>query len=262
MEIKNLRKYGEKPFSVAVIHGGPGAPGEVAPVARELSSIRGILEPLQTAGTLEGQVLELKAVLEKDGTLPVILVGHSWGAMLGFILAARYPSLVKKLVLVGSGPFEAKYAVNILGTRLSRLDEEDRVEVLSLIEVLENPAVEDKSVPMARFGALCARADAYDPLPHEDEALEFQYDINKNVWQEAERLRSSGELLEMGKQVLCPVLALHGDCDSHPPEGVKEPLSRILKNFRFVLLEKCGHTPWLERHARDSFYEVLKNEIR
>jgi pimeloyl-ACP methyl ester carboxylesterase len=262
MEIKNLRKYGEKPYGVAVIHGGPGAPGEVAPVARELSTVRGILEPLQTADTLDGQVLELKTVLEKDGVVPVILAGHSWGAMLGFILAARYPSMVKKLILVGSGPFEAKYAVNILGTRLSRLDEEDRVELLSLIEVLENSAIEDKSVPMARFGALCARADSYDPLPHEDEALQFRHDINMNVWQEAESLRSSGELLDMGNKILCPVLAIHGDYDSHPPEGVKEPLSRVLKDFQFILLEKCGHTPWLERNARDRFYKVLKKEIR
>ncbi len=50
--MKNLRKYGEAPFKVAVIHGGPGAPGEMAPVARELSSVSGVLEPLQTATTI------------------------------------------------------------------------------------------------------------------------------------------------------------------------------------------------------------------
>ena len=265
MEIKNLRKYGNKPYSVAVIHGGPGAPGAVAPVARELSSIRGILEPLQTEDTLDGQVLELKSVLEKDATLPVILAGHSWGAMLSFILAARYPSLVKKLILIGSGPYEAKYAAGILGTRLSRLDEEDRIEVLSLIEVLDDPDVEDNSAALARFGGLCGKADSYDPLPHEEEGLDSEFDINTNVWsvwQEAERLRSSGELLEMGKKILCPALAIHGDYDPHPAEGVKEPLSRVLKDFRFILLEKCGHTPWLERQARERFYEVLINEIR
>jgi len=32
--MKNLRKYGKAPFSIAAIHGGPGAPGEMAPVAR------------------------------------------------------------------------------------------------------------------------------------------------------------------------------------------------------------------------------------
>ena len=60
--MKNLRKYGHSPYTVAVVHGGPGAPGEMAPVARELSSITGVLEPLQTKYSLEGQVQELREV--------------------------------------------------------------------------------------------------------------------------------------------------------------------------------------------------------
>lgn len=32
--MKNLRKYGKSPFSIAVLHGGPGTPGEMALVAR------------------------------------------------------------------------------------------------------------------------------------------------------------------------------------------------------------------------------------
>ena len=104
--MKNPRIYGSAPYTVAVIHGGPGAPGEMAPVARELSPFRGILEPLQTAATLEGQVQELKALLEKKGALPVTLIGFSWGAMLSFIFTARYPSSVKKLILIGSGVYE------------------------------------------------------------------------------------------------------------------------------------------------------------
>ncbi len=52
ISMENLRKYGNPPFIAALIHGGPGSPGEMAPVARELSTGRGILEPLQTAATL------------------------------------------------------------------------------------------------------------------------------------------------------------------------------------------------------------------
>jgi len=121
--MKNLRKYGNRPFNLAVIHGGPGAPGEMAPVARELSSVRGVLEPLQTATMLEGQVQELKAVLEMNGDLPVTLIGFSWGAMLSFIFTARYHTFVKKLILIASGAYEEKYAVDIMKTRLSRLGE-------------------------------------------------------------------------------------------------------------------------------------------
>ena len=68
--MKKLRRYGNEPFDVAVIHGGPGAAGEMAPVARELASGRGVLEPLQTAASLKGQVDELRTVLEENGDLP------------------------------------------------------------------------------------------------------------------------------------------------------------------------------------------------
>jgi len=64
--------------------------------------------------------------------------------------------------------------------------------------------------------------------------------------------------LELGKKIRCPVIAIHGDYDPHPYEGVKTPLSHILRDFRFILLEHCGHRPWVERAARDRFYKVLK----
>jgi pimeloyl-ACP methyl ester carboxylesterase len=220
-----------------------------------------VLEPLQTAATLDGQVSELHNLLRENASLPVTLVGHSWGAWLSFIVTARHPASVKKLVLVGSGPFEQQYAVNITGTRLTRLSEADRVSALYLIEALNEPDTEHKDKLMAEFGALFARADAYDLLPDDHEALEVQYEAGQRIWQAAEALRRSGKLLEMGKQIACPVVAIHGDYDPHPAEGVERPLSRVLRDFRFTLLDKCGHTPWLERQARDRFYDILRREI-
>lgn len=45
----DVRTHGKPPFRVAVLHGGPGAPGYMAPVARALSVTAGVIEPLQTA---------------------------------------------------------------------------------------------------------------------------------------------------------------------------------------------------------------------
>jgi len=259
--MRNLREYGSKPFRTAVIHGGPGAPGEMAPVARELSAVGGVLEPLQTAATIEAQVQDLRTVLEGHGDLPVTLIGFSWGAMLSFILTARHPSLVRKLVLIGSGAYEEQYAANIMETRLSRLGEEERAEALSLMETLDDPAVSDKNTPMARLGELISGADSYDPLPHNSDVLECRYDIYESVWEQAREMRSSGELLALGKGIRCPVVAIHGDYDPHPSEGVRVPLSRVLGDFRFILLEECGHCPWIERSARGRFYDILKSEL-
>jgi pimeloyl-ACP methyl ester carboxylesterase len=259
--MQNLRKYGNAPFNVVVIHGGPGAPGEMAPVARELSSVRGVLEPLQIASTIEGQIGELKDVLAKNADLPVTLIGWSWGAWLSSIFAAQYPQFVKKLILIGSGPFEEKYALNIMQIRLSRFSIEEKAEALSVMESLINPAVGDKNTLLASFGKLISRADSYDPLPYKNEGLECQYDVYQNVGEQAQELRSSGKLLEYGKKIQCPLVAIHGDYDPHPYEGVKGPLSRILRDFRFILLENCGHQPWIEKSAKVRFYNILMSEV-
>ncbi len=262
--MNNLRTYGKAPFSVAVIHGGPGAAGEMAPVAQELATSRGVLEPLQTAASLDGQIEELKAVLEKNGGLPVTLIGFSWGAWLSFILAAGYPAMVSKLILIGSGPFEENYAARIQPTRLSRLSEEERAEVESLIEILDNPAAKGKSAAFKWLGALFSKVDAYDPIipaSDESEVIDYRVDIFKSVWRDAAELRRSGQLLKLAKRIKCPVVAIHGDYDPHPAEGVQEPLSAVLESFRFVLLKNCGHKPWIEREARHKFYEILRAEL-
>ena len=260
--MKNLRKYGREPYIVAVVHGGPGAPGSVAPVARELSRNLGILEPLQTEDSLEGQIEELYKVLITNADLPVILVGHSWGAWLIFITAARYPEIVKKLVLVASGTFEQRYADNISGDRLIRLSEKERIEAINLIEIINESVIGNKDKSMARLGELFAKADTYVPLPaQKSETLGVSEEINRKVWAEAQQLRVSGELLELGKKIQCPVAAIHGDYDPHLAEGVREPLSRVIKDFTFTLLAKCGHEPWQEKYARDEFYEILRKEI-
>ena len=260
--MKNLRIYGEAPFNIGVVHGGPGAAGEMAPVAYELASDYGVLETLQTVESLDGQVEELKTVIDKNAGIPVTLIGFSWGAWLSCIIAATYPTLVKKLILIGSGSYEEKYAAGIQETRLNRLSTDERAEVKSLIEVLDNPAIEDKSAAFVRFGVLCSKADTYDSIMDESEVVDYQVGIFQGVWKDAAELIRSGKLLALGEHITCPVIAIHGDYDTHPAEGVQKPLSTVLKDFRFILLENCGHKPWMERKARDKFYEILKEELR
>ncbi|KPL14366.1 alpha/beta hydrolase, partial [candidate division WOR_3 bacterium SM1_77] len=202
------------------------------------------------------------SVLDDNADLPVTLVGYSWGAWLSFIIAARYPSLVKKLILVSSGPFEAKYAGSIMKTRLDRLGDEERKEVLSITEALNDLDNEKGNMTIGRFGQLISKVDSFNPVPHKDEVLEVRYRIFKSVWNDAEKLRSSGRLLQLAEQIQCPVTALHGDYDPHPAEGVEKPLSKRLNDFRFMLLKNCGHTPWIERQARDEFFRILAEELK
>jgi pimeloyl-ACP methyl ester carboxylesterase len=262
--MQKLRTYGQPPFGVAVIHGGPGACGEMAPVARELAPRFGVLEPIQTATTLDGQVAELRGVLESHGDVPLTLVGFSWGAWLSFILAAHHPTLVKKLILVGSGPFEEKYVAGLREARMSRLSPAERTEFEGVVRSLSEPATSGKDRLLARLDALAAKTDQYDPIQEEHaeaDALDVQGDIFQGVWNEAAELRRSGRLLALADQIRCPMVAIHGDYDPHPAQGVQGPLSGRLESFRFILLQQCGHKPWVERQARAEFYRILEGEL-
>jgi pimeloyl-ACP methyl ester carboxylesterase len=142
------------------------------------------------------------------------------------------------------------------------LDATRRQEASLLIKRLSDSAADDKDLVMRRLGAIIAEADAYDPDPHAIEPVECRFELHRAVWSEAEELRHQGVLLELGRRIRCPVVAIHGDYDPHPAEGVREPLSRVVKDFRFILLEKCGHLPWTERQARDAFFRILREELR
>jgi pimeloyl-ACP methyl ester carboxylesterase len=266
--LENPRIYGDPPYRVALLHGGPGAGGEMAPVARELErqrcDERGVLEPIQTATTLDGQVEELRALLEGAADLPAALVGYSWGAWLGYILAARHPSLVSKLVLVSSGPFEAKYVAQLGQTRRSRLLPGEQAEFEAALTVLGDPQAADKDAHLRRLGELAHKTDNYDPLPdecREEDRMDVSGDVYQGVWHAAAELRRTGGLLALAALIRCPVTAIHGDYDPHPAEGVRVPLSAHLAQFTFHLLERCGHTPWQERHARAAFYCLLRREL-
>ncbi len=259
--MKSYRKYGSAPYKIAVIHGGPGAPGEMAPVARWLAMQQGVLEPLQTADSLAEQVAELRSVLEAQVDPPLVLIGFSWGAWLSLITTAEYPELVKQLILISTPAFENRYERQTLRTRLDNLTSHQREELQRLLAALKTAPDRQQKELFARLGALTEQADSYALQEHDSEVLAYQYNIFKKVWPAAQKLRASGELLNYARRINCPVSAIHGDYDPHPAAGVEGPLRKILKNFRFLQLKKCGHKPWIERYAKADFYPILSQEL-
>lgn len=259
--MKNYRKWGEPPYKIVVVHGGPGIPGSAAPLAVELSQDTGVLELLETADTVAGQVTELAEVLQEHAAVPAVLVGHSWGAVLSCITVARYPDLVKALILVSMPALQIRDRPDYSAVWLDRLPEKERVEMLSLQEFVWDGQEGDKSEAMRKLFRLIAHADSYDCLPREDEVLEYQPGVNMSVGLEFTQMLKTGELLDLGRKIQCPVVAVHGDFDLRPARVVQESLSAVIKDFRFHLLEKCGHYPWMERHARDNFFEILRKEV-
>lgn len=252
--------YGSPPYNIVLLHGGPGAIGEMEPVAKFLSSSFGVLEPLQSKSSITELLEELKESIEENSKNPITLVGYSWGAWLAVIFASKYPELIKKVLLISSGPFETKYIPMMNKIRGDRMTGKDRKMLEELSKEFKNPSA-NKEETMIKMGELYNRLDSFSPIKHELSSLKLDLDMYNSIWPEASQMRENGELVNHLKKIVCPIVAIHGDYDGHPYIGVKEPLEKFAKDSKFILIKHCGHTPWYEKKAREKFYEVLTESI-
>jgi pimeloyl-ACP methyl ester carboxylesterase len=242
------------------VHGGPGAPGSLESIARRLSISFGILEPIILSLSVNDQIEDLNSIVLKNSTKPLFFIGHSWGGWLCFLYAARYPDLVKKVIMIGAPPFEERYVHLISEIRLSRLKEEEKRDFKIAEQELVNSSSGTESLSPG-FINLLSKTDIFEALPNETIDSKFYPLVYKNVWSEASRIRSTGKLIEYAKDIRCPVVGIHGDFDPHPAAGVKDPLSKILPDFRFSLIERCGHYPWKEKYGKNILYKIFYKEM-
>src|SRR5688572_11984600 len=168
IEVRRYRSVGE---TVVVLHGGPGAPGCAAGLARALAGEFVVLEPLQrrsgrVALTVARHVEDLAMVAPR----PAILVGSSWGAMLGLSFAAKYPERVSGVVLVGCGTYDEGSRAVFRRELDRRLGEVGRREVEGLRARLAGER--DRARRDAIFGGLgdvFMRAESFDRVEGEDD---------------------------------------------------------------------------------------------
>lgn len=264
--MESQRLYGEAPYSLVLVHGGPGARGELAGVARRLAGSshlpgvhRGVLEALQGRYTIAELMAELKATIAANCPSSVALVGYSWGAWLAGLYASTYNERVSRLILISSGPLESRYAEGISENRLSRMSGE---EASTVRELLLRSRLEDEE--LAFLGRAIEKSDAYCPIaePEDKGGIEVSGGVYSAIWPAAEDLRRSGDLLKVFSRINCPVFIIHGEDDPHPWRGVVEPLEALGKNPELHLLRRCGHRPWRELYANGDFFEALEYALK
>ena len=254
-----VREYGASGPAVALLHGGPGAAGYMAPVARELADTFRVLEPLQRRSggdplTVAGHVADLHEVLEahRSPTLPV-LVGHSWGAMLALAYAAAHPHTVSALVLIGCGTFDAASRDHMQGIVDERMDDDLRQRLEGLADELPDP-----DERLGAMGKLVLPVFSWRLLPARDETLYYDARGHHETWQDMVRLQDEGVYPTAFSAIDTPVIMLHGTVDPHPGEMIRDNLRSHIPQLEYREWEQCGHYPWLESVVRDKFLAVLR----
>jgi pimeloyl-ACP methyl ester carboxylesterase len=266
VELNVVRKYGSPPYRVVVIHGGPGAPGYMAPVARELSQYCGVLEPLQSAQSLVGQIEELHEQISAFNDVPFCLVGSSWGATLALFYVSKYGSHVSKVILSGSCVYDSASSEAVKKTREERMSPEDKLRSRDLDIQFAGASDIEKNDIFLKMADCSFEADTYKPLTRDLEILHCEFDTNQKVWSDFKALRDTpeyapGNLRETFSKIKVPIVNIHGDYDPHLIEGIQPFLESCHLNIRLHTLKKCGHYPWIEKAARKPFFEILLKEI-
>lgn len=253
-----VREYGSSGPTVVVLHGGPGAPGYMAPVARELERSFRVLEPFQRRSggellTVARHVADLREVVTvRCGGGRPALVGSSWGAMLALAYAAEHPEDGNPLVLVGCGTFDRVSRAHFADTVAERTGGETR-ERLDRLET----EVSDPDERLSRTAELLLPAYSYDLVTTELESVDVDRRGNLDTWHDMLRLQAEGVYPAAFSAVGGPVLMIHGVRDPHPGAMTRATLAAHISHLEYVELERCGHYPWLERYARDEFFRVL-----
>lgn len=253
-----VRLYGKAPYKIVLVHGGPGAMGSLkglAQVLAELSHI-GVIEAIQSKYSIAELIEELHNQISDNCSNKVSLVGHSWGAWLVVLFAEQYPELIEHIILIGSGPIEDKYVSEIGARRLQNLSEEEGAILQRLID---NKAI-DKD--MEKIPSILEKADNYcleNIEKHKADKVDSE--MHNKVWSEAANLRTNGELLKSFKNIKSKICLIQGQFDPHPVKGVTIPLQENGVQCETYILEKCGHSPFMEKYAKDEFYKILIQEI-
>ena len=253
-----IRRYGKAPFHVLFLHGGPGAAGSVAGACQELGRYTGVLEPWQSKKSVSALAEELEEQIRDFAQTPLTLIGHSWGAWLSLLYAAQHPQHIQSLIWIGCPPLEESYAGLINQRRLANLSEEEGAAFCLALDTLQDPAAPDHKSALHTLDLLAQKADNVCPLEEELEIPPADEQIFAAVWPQATTLRKRGTLLKAAQMLSCPITLIHGEQDPHPPQGVSAPLTRLGITFNEIILPRCGHTPWIEKHARKTFFDALR----
>jgi pimeloyl-ACP methyl ester carboxylesterase len=247
---------------VVVLHGGPGAPGSARGLARLLSESFRVLEPLQRrSGSLPLTVAQHVADLAAVAAAPALIVGHSWGAMLGLSFASRHPASVARLVLVGCGAYDTGARARLNSTIRERLGPDGTRRADELLHQAEHeasPAL--RNAALQEFGALHAQLETYAPIADDaDDAESLPTDAtgHSETWDDVLRLQRDGVEPAAFSRIRAPVLMLHGDYDPHPGTATRDFLRKYIPQLEYLEFPRCGHEPWRELYAREAFAAAL-----
>jgi proline iminopeptidase len=194
---------------------------------------------------LNAYLEDIEALRNQLHTEKFIVVGNSWGMILGLAYAGTHPQAVRAVVTIGSGPITFEYLGVFSDNQLVRLGPCE----LEVRDFWREPSREAADSDRASFERLRAATVAY--FYDRRKALQMQIELDPkdyNFLVPAAFLKAEGkyDFRPKLKTIAAPVLLLQGRQDLAGEANIWEAHS-LIKNSTLAFIDKCGHMPWLEQ---------------
>jgi proline iminopeptidase len=194
---------------------------------------------------LNAYMEDIEALRKQMHAQKFIVVGNSWGMILGLAYAGTHPDAVRAVVTVGSGPITLEYLGVFSDNQNSRLGACE----IELRDFWREPSREAADSDRAAFERLRAATVAY--FYDRKKAVQMAAELNPDDYNfrvPPAFLKAEGkyDIRPKLKTILAPVLLLQGRQDLAGEANVCEAHS-LIKNSTLAFIDKCGHMPWLEQ---------------
>lgn len=259
-----VRDFGGEGEAIMLLHGGPGVPDYLAPVADMLGPrYRAITFDQRGVGSsvvsqpryeLDDYLGDLEAVREGLGFSSVHLFGHSWGGLLAQAYAQRFPDRVRSLFLSSpSAGFGEQWKATQRETlgfnrRRSGLWGFAAMGLWQSLMFLPQPLGDAGARRlMRRVWRNYFRDPSEAPQPNEA----WLRGVRSEAMIVTARAlgRVPAETLDgLARAPRIPIEVLYGQDDIY--ETAAEVTRTRLPQAKFVLLEDSGHLPWLQAPVR------------
>jgi proline iminopeptidase len=251
-----------------MVHGGPGVPDYLAPVAGLIDDLCPVHRydqrgtggsPWDGEHTIARHVHDLASLLDAWGHDQVALMGHSFGTNLASYFLLAQPERVAGLIQL-AGPFLAPWReadraaqrVRRSGEHQARLGELDAIAVRTDAEEIEY-------LTLSWFTDHADRARAWDwALAAARTLRPVNYGMNTqlNAAKKTDPLESHVD--ELRELLPSGAVIIGGAGDTRPAAALRRLRARL--NCEVIIIPNAGHEPWLE--APGQFTAALRAAVK
>jgi proline iminopeptidase len=254
---------------LVVVHGGPDFDhryllpelDRLAPLCRlvyydQRGRGRSILGEVAADVTVRSEVEDLDVIRRALELGSIVVLGHSWGALVALEYALAFPAAVSHLILISPAPASPDDAAGLRDClRDSRsIEQRDRMAALAASPAFRAGDVEaDAAYYRIHFAAALRRPELVDEVVarlrrgFSDAGIVAARAIEEHLYEQTWR-SLDWELLTRLGQLRIPTLIIHGDADLIPLD-VARHIADAIPDARLEVLGDCGHFAYLEQPA-------------